>query len=65
LSNYLAGLLGGGDAASGKGVPPTGDVPAGPERREGQLREDLDRLTEGEAEAALLLRLVEIEGKTR
>jgi len=65
IGNYLAGLLGGGDAASGKGVPPTGDVPAGPERREGQLREDLDRLTEGEAEAALLLRLEKIEGKTR
>jgi hypothetical protein len=65
IGNYLAGLLGGGDASPGSGAPKTGDVPADPDRREEKSREDLDRLTEGEAEAALLRRLEEIEGKTR
>lgn len=64
IGNYLAGLLGGGDADSAKRVPMI-YVPSGPERREETPREDLDRLTEGEAEATLLRRLEEIEGKTR
>lgn len=36
-----------------------------PDRCERKPREEFDRLTEGEAEAALLLRLEEIEGKKR
>jgi hypothetical protein len=65
IGNYLAGLLGGGDSDSVKGAPVPVDVPAGAERGEKTSREDLDLLTEGEAEAALLRRLEEIEGKTR
>jgi hypothetical protein len=65
IGNYLAGLLGRDDTDSGKGVPTTGDVPVGREREEDKPGGDIDRLTEGEAEAALLLRLEAIERKKR